>query len=588
MHWFNKPINFSNLFGFIFILSLVWTFAFGFSLAGSISMNLITIIFIAIIGYKLLKFCNITSIHISILKICAISIVSIIFYLFLPSTYESLNTDSWYHFFSAYAHLLDPSVLKALTKFNFLGGTSINLLLQIYSLLGIALIFFLYVAYVKYEKATLVIFLIAALTLIGVKHLLGLGEFSSPHPELRTLPLFLIGSLGISPMIFKSISLLPIAGFIYYCLMVFSNKTMLILIICFSLLMPVIFFNIAMLEFSIWLFSFNTIMLLEFLRHRGEPIPQNNFRLLALILILVCLIRQPAVFSFIPLLAYLIIHKQFHEIRFLILCALIPCIQLAHNLSVGNPALGSSIAPYVLLSSSLSFSALIPVVQNFSYLLFLAIFSIIPAKKYGSLTVILLCYLTGYWIAFHLIDPVVWGMPRYLIEYMAPLIIIGLVKLYAIIPKMTHVLIIIVLPFFLSEIRHNNSQIMANASQEWFMLDANSGARKYHSQIGTPWDEAVEEIPSEDLSNTIFEGYVFSATPLAMNKRTSASDYLNALLLRQEFYSKAISPSLSCQDIMLQLPNHKALIIISQNKLADASIIEDKRWGTSLWTKKCS
>ena len=583
MQW-NLDRNFKYVFGYIFVISIFWSFVIGFTISGNLSSAFLYIFLGGITAYFIFLELIKIDLYVSLGEIISVLLASLIFYFLLPSSSESLNTDQWYHFFSAYAPL--ELTLEKLPINSFIHNLSINLIFYLYSLFSLLLLFCLYLLYRKHKSVFFFLLAFASIVLIFSKFFLGILDTASPHPELRTLPLLLLGVFGISDASFKFINLLPLMVLVLYIYKVhFVNRLLFLMLICFIFSFPLIFFNIAIIEFSIWLFSFNTIMLLEFSRYPEHGVQSKNIKILLASLVLICLIRQPAIFSFAPILVYIFLYKRFSELKFFMLCMVIPVIQLSQNLLIGNPALSQDASYYNLLYSSFSLDTLVPIFVNIGPLLFLVIVSFFFSNTKNNL--VLIIFLQSYWLAFHLIDPILWGMPRYLTEYIAPVVVIGvfLVMHKSFLLFCTILLSALVLSSL--EIKNNIDEINAKNTQEWFLKDSKNGIRKYHSQIGSPWQEAVSNIPDELLSRAIFEGFIFKTSALLMSPRVSVSDYLSSKSLTEQFFSKSINSNNSCKEILYNMYQASPLRIISHNELNNAEVYLDKRWGTKLWIKDC-
>ena len=169
--------------------------------------------------------------------------------------------------------------------------------------------------------------------------------------------------------------------FIYF-YEVIADRVKFIFITCFSVFMPLVFFNIAIVEFSIWLYCFNVMLLMELVRHRKNYIPSKNLNLLILGFTLISLIRQPAIFSFFPIFIYLISKKQWQFMKFFLMCLSIPLIQIFMNVYYGNPAITHTYSSIELLINSFSFDALVPVFINLSFFGVFAIFLLSPRKPF--------------------------------------------------------------------------------------------------------------------------------------------------------------------------------------------------------------
>ena len=274
--------------------------------------------------------------------------------------------------------------------------------------------------------------------------------------------------------------------------------------------------------------------------------------------------------------------------KFFLMCLSIPLIQIFMNVYYGNPAITHTYSSIELLINSLSFDALVPILINISFLGVFAIFLLSPRKPF-RLNFVLYSYLLIFWSIFHLIHPVTWGLPRYLIEYLCPLILAGA---YLLSEKKTYVFYPIIsaaLLFSFFEISNNYSSIKAEFSQEWFMDKAYSGERKYHTQIGADWDEALAQVPEDLLGRVIFQGLVFKSTPLILDKRASLRDYINSGSLDQLDEGNSIIVKEKCEKILSELAIKEPIVIISDLKQPERAIsVTNNRWNTSLWVRICN
>lgn len=586
MNFFDTKLPIHSLLGYFFLISIFWTFFLGFTINGSPYFVIATSLLVLPVTYLLLEDFLSIKLTVSLKEIALILTSGILLYSLLPSTSESLNTDHWYHFFVAYSPLdlvLDQLVLY----FPSLGKQSVNLIFHIYSLvLSLAVLFF-FLVFLRFKVAALLLLTLLMLIVMLVKIKLGLNITYAPHPELRTLPLIFLGAFGIDSSVFKFIGILPIMLTFFYLQRVIQNKLKLFLIVSFSVFMPVVFFNIAIIEYSIWLYSYNVILLVEFYRHRENEIPPENLKVLILILCLVCFVRQTAFFSFVPIFVYILFNKKWEHLYLFFLSASLPALQFLINISYGLTATGD-LPIMELVIKSLTYAALVPTIVNFSFLLLFVLFLLIPRASFKSFNYFLYSYLFVFWIVFHLIDPIVWGLPKYLTEYIAPLVVTSLFLLSEKKDYVFYPLIGLSLIFSFSEISKNYKEIGADFSQEWLMVKASSGDRKYHTQIGASWDESVESIPDKLLSRTIFEGEIFKSTPLVFNKRTSLMDYLNSKKLDLIESENDYLVEESCDNILKSLNISKPIIIVSQKKQADSEKIKNLRWGTVISLRECN
>jgi len=573
---------------YLFWISIFWSFVIGFTISGPAPVVVGFSLIILLLGYFISKEVKEITLEFSLGSFTLALLFGIIFFQILPSSKETLNTDHWYHLYATYAPLeLFFEKLRIIQMFFI--DYKVHKVFQIFSLavLGWITAFFLF--YRFHRNAFLLTLLSISLLVISLKLFLNLSDIFAPHPELRTLPMLLLGSFGVKSSVFKFTGMLPVLFMFIYFYEVIEDKVKFALIVSFSVFMPIVFFNIAIIEFSIWLYCFNVLFLIELVRHRKEYIPSNNLKLLILSFTLISLIRQPAIFSFFPILIYLITKKQWQFMKFFSMCLSIPLIQTFMNIYYGNPAITHSYSRLELLINSFSFESLVPILINLSFLALFAVFLLLPRKSLKEMYFVLFSYLLVFWSIFHFIHPILWGMPRYLIEYLCPLILAGV---YLLSEKKTYLfypILSIALLFSFFEISNNYSSIKAEFSQEWFMKKAYSGERKYHTQIGSDWDKALAKVPEALLGRVIFQGYVFKSTPLILDQRVSLKDYISSLSLDKLDDENDKIVMENCEKVLNELDIKKPIVIISQKKQPEADIsITNTRWNTTLWVRTCN
>ena len=125
MQW-NLDRNFKYVFGYIFVISIFWSFVIGFTISGNLSSAFFYIFLGGITAYFIFLELIKIDLYVSLGEIISVLLASLIFYFLLPSSSESLNTDQWYHFFSAYAPL--ELTLEKLPINSFIHNLSINLI----------------------------------------------------------------------------------------------------------------------------------------------------------------------------------------------------------------------------------------------------------------------------------------------------------------------------------------------------------------------------------------------------------------------------------------------------------------------------
>ena len=121
------------------------------------------------------------------------------------------------------------------------------------------------------------------------------------------------------------------------------------------------------------------------------------------------------------------------------------------------------------------------------------------------------------------------------------------------------------------------------------MKKAYSGERKYHTQIGTDWNEALAQVPDDLLGRVIFQGFVFKSTPLILDKRVSVKDYISSVSFDKLDGENAAIVQEKCEKVLRELDIKKPIVIISEMKQPERAIsITNNRWNTSLWVRICN
>tara|TARA_B100000963_G_scaffold361806_1_gene399804 strand:+ start:7583 stop:9361 length:1779 start_codon:yes stop_codon:yes gene_type:complete len=575
-----------ELLDYIFWISIFWSFVIGFTISGSSLLVITFSLIVFTISYLASNKIKEITLEFSLGGLTLAIFFAVFLFQLLPSSRESLNTDHWYHLYAAYAPL-ELILEKFSTLQPLFLDFKIHRVFQIFSSVFLAWTIVFFIFYKLSRNNFLLTLFTISILVVAFKLFLDLYDTFAPHPELRTLPMLLLGTFGVNSVMFKFTGLLPVILMCIYFYEVIEDRIKFVFITCFSVFIPLVFFNIAIVEFSIWLYCFNVILLIELIRHRKSYIPTNNLNLLILGFTLISLIRQPAIFSFFPIFVYLVSKKQWQAMIFLFICLSIPLVQMLMNIYYGNPAITHSYSRIQLLLNSFSYEALISIFVNLSFLGLFAIFLLLPRKSF-RLNFVLYSYLLIFWSIFHLIHPLVWGLPRYLIEYMCPLILGGAYllsekKIYVFYP-----LVSVGLLFSFFEISNNYTSLKADFSQEWFMEKAYSGERKYHSQIGADWDEALAKVPEDLLGKVIFDGLVFKSTPLILDKRVSLRDYISSNNLDRLYVGNFTIAEEKCEKIFSKLSVKEPIVIISELKQPERAIsVTNNRWNTNLWVRIC-
>ena len=88
---------------YLFWISIFWSFVIGFTISGSIPLVIAFSLIILLVSYFVSKQVKEITLEFSLGGFVLALIFAILFFQLLPSSSESLNNDSWYHLYAAYA-----------------------------------------------------------------------------------------------------------------------------------------------------------------------------------------------------------------------------------------------------------------------------------------------------------------------------------------------------------------------------------------------------------------------------------------------------------------------------------------------------
>jgi len=265
-----------------------------------------------------------------------------------------------------------------------------------------------------------------------------IGEFANndPHPPLRSYALSLLGFFGISSTVFRMQGLIPLLILTYWVIDRdgFNWRTAVFLLFIYSI--PVLFFNTLIVEYSIWTFAILTIFMIEV--HTIEKWSNRKIIFFAIAFTLFGLIRQTAAFGLVLLVINCIFEKNYRILRWIMPISLPVGFQIFKSLTDGYPAtfipneVFLNIPPNIGLIERLILSISL---ESYSHILastgapsliilFFYLVRNILIRNIKLLTITTV-YVFMFWLLFHMIRPILWGVPRYQLEYISPLVAAG-------------------------------------------------------------------------------------------------------------------------------------------------------------------
>lgn len=343
---------------------------------------------------------------------------------------EDLNGDQFYHLNVSY-YLATTAIKKYA---GFLSNYTFLYILSAYSIAVTASIIFLHFLYEKRRFiAVMLLTLISAVVYVKFS----VAILIDTHPPLRILPVTLAGVFpGVSA--FRAQGLI---GIFILSIWVFEKEWPIrnkLLFLVAALSLPVVFFNTAIVEFSIWVYVLNVIFLITIMEK--NRFNEKDLILFAIAISLCSLIRQTAIVNYALLIVILYISrdvKRFALIDILLISlpvllflfttkGISPATYVPTELFLDVPAGMSSLERllYSILPNNINYLwATSGIILPLSFVVLLVQFCYY--KKNYLIIFMILGWFVIYWCLFHLIRPVLWGVPRYQMEYTAPIIMAG-------------------------------------------------------------------------------------------------------------------------------------------------------------------
>lgn len=356
---------------------------------------------------------------------------AVILFLNVENLSNSLAGDHWYHLASAYQ--IPFQLLPAIN--NVFPHAAVSFLLWVYSCLILLLTFFMFFLYKKNKNIYAALLIISGCVFTLFFYMKGIAN-GDPHPALRLYPMVLLGSLGLNSIVFRLQGLIPLLILIYWALSTPSDNKQRMIFLAFVFTIPVLFFNTFLVEFSIWTFAILTIFFITIVK--APRLSEKQIITFAIAFTLVSLVRQTAAFGLVLLVLYCLLTKNTAIIFKLLIIGLPAFFQLFKSATSGTPATYDPEEMFLNVPQHLDLlGRLIFSMQGQSFdqilstsgvlsicLVFFLILSLTIDKQYKALTITIISLLL-FWIAFHSIRPLLWGIPRYQLEYIAPLVVTG-------------------------------------------------------------------------------------------------------------------------------------------------------------------
>ena len=437
----------------ILILAFVWTYGYYGALAGIggnpqliISFILLSILVYLFYSYEyLISYDNkISIIKISNEDIKVFSIVLLIVGIFsLKYLNFSIDGDELYHSLTSQAHSILGLLLISNKLPNVLEVQPMWLLVWLISLAilagSIGLIYVVNKLDFKYKFLLLSIIAFLLFRLITISF-----GLNSTHPPFRLFPLS-ISSTILSPSNF-SFRLPGIMALSFIGLMVFKalktkiNSFFTRLMVVFTVIsIPVLFHNSYIVEPSIWATVFTTYWLISLSSNKLNKL--SFFTWFSLIAIFI-LMRQSLIFV-LPAMLFIYIYEmksklwsEWKNTIFTISPLILVVPFIFGSIVIGTPASAiiENEIQYSLfekLQHVISSGILREVlVQNVGIWLFFVFFAFIPPKTSRIRYIFtLLIFTICAFIVFYAIRPTLWGIPRYQIEHILPLVILGIIRI---------------------------------------------------------------------------------------------------------------------------------------------------------------
>lgn len=361
----------------------------------------------------------------------AVAVVVIFAFVNLENLTNSLSGDHWYHAFWAYVIPIEI-LLKANGK---LPDIQMSVYLWAYAMCVVVAFFASFLLHRISKSLFIFLFIIVSFGLIFAYSALNVSSID-PHPALRLLPLSILGVFGFDSWIFRLQGAFPIAMLVYYLSNSSLDRIQKLYCLAFLFSLPIIYFNTLLVEFSIWAFAALTLLYFQFVERRA--LDERSIVILGYVLALTGLIRGTAFFGLIPLCFYALFIGQTRALIKVCLVSIPTTLYIIKSAQIGTPA---SYSPEeVFLSVPTGMLAVERLLYSLSVDSFLQLWSTSGMVVLGLLfftlgwciytrrwliLLILTFSLVMFWSLFHLIRPILWGVPRYQLEYVAPFAMVG-------------------------------------------------------------------------------------------------------------------------------------------------------------------
>ena len=504
-------ITVSINFYFLVAISIFWAFFLNFGLNSGLGFFIFSILTLLYVLYSTYRYINslIIKIHIHnlIIPLIVCSLIGVLMYSFNAP----ISGDQLFHLLNTYQI---PIGILNIMNLDMLEGIAIQTIFYVYSCLVLAGIILAQLIFSKNKIAFFTIFSILAFVLITSK------LFINPdiaHPELRTLPLAILGSISINEEIYKIQSLAPIFILILYLLHCKNDIKLIILVVTTILFLPIINFNLGNIEFSVRTMFSNTIVLLH-VHHKKTSITLRDVMLLSILISIFSLIRISSAFAFLPLFTYLILINRKDLILKALPISLIAFVQIINSMASDYPAISDTDLLFLerfALSETTIIQKIIysfdPIflkhkLENMTILGSLLVLAGMVHRD-GKFLIFIIIFLGIYWVIFHQLSIILWGLPRYLMEYLIPISILGVKNIFYLI-KTRHLVYLIFLAFTTSINSFNSLVERDNFSVKYpFSYERNVVIDKFEDMVMLnpkfisvelyDWSSAIKELDSD-------------------------------------------------------------------------------------------
>lgn len=435
------------------ILAFLWTYGYmgAFTKTDPILQIFISLILVFIIIFLFFSYKKLLSkdpdIDIIILNFNDIKIylfiLSILLIIGFNFMLRSLIGDELSHSGSAQLHTIKGLLLTFDHLPDFIKEQKISFLIWIISVSAIIVtISFIFIIHKWDHKYNL--FLLSIFILLFFRFILFLADGRDPyHPPFRLFPLWFSSSI-FSPTTFSfrlpGLMALSFIGLIIYKALKLNLKSPILLWLCiFTILTIPILWNISLIaDSSIWASLFAIFFLLAY---QSNQFHKFNFFIWFSLLSIFILLRQSLIFLIIPFIFIYIFDKRkkllsnWKETIYDISPFFISAPFLFRTIFFGNPATVNLESEYKWsffeqLNYAFTSNILIDtILKNFQIWWIFLFFIFFPFKKnFKSYYIVILLFILCSFIIFYSIRPILWGHPKYQIEYIAPLIILGKVS----------------------------------------------------------------------------------------------------------------------------------------------------------------